>query len=1109
MFVGATSAGTPQFADTDVTVADVEQDWNGGSLVVSGLLANDTVGVDTSGAFTIVAGDLLWNGSTIGTISGGVGGDLVIIFTTGIADDNTIIEALLEALQFSSSGTPVVTRTLTYTLTDAASNATSDTVTVDIQGDVNANVIKGTADGDDILGNDGADTLKGEGGNDDLSGDDGADTLVGGLGDDNLVGGADNDTLNGGAGVDGMHGGAGDDLYYVDHINDVVDEAAGEGTDTVRSSINYGLGADVENLTLIGAATSGAGNTGNNVITGGAAQNQLFGLGGDDTLNGLAGDDMLQGDTGEDVLNGGNDNDVLAGGDDNDTLNGGAGNDILNGGLGADAMAGGAGDDTYYVDDAGDTVTESGSGHDDVISYVTFTLGAGVEDLTLYGDVDGTGNTLANHIAGSSDGNTLDGGDGNDRLEGGGDDDILIGGAGIDILDGGAGFDAMSGGTGDDTYYIDSANDDVIESSGEGFDRAYTTSDFVIDAGSELEELQAVAGAGDLLLIGNELANRIIGADGSDTLYGGDGNDRLDGGTGADEMYGGSGNDLYLVDDIDDLVSENPGEGEDTVRVTLGNYHIGSSIENLYGLVNTGQRLGGNELNNLIVGADGADVLAGEDGDDDLRGGLGADILNGNAGDDIMRGGAGDDTYYVDADDIVIEADGEGTDTVRAFVDWTLEANVENLLLMGAFDLNGAGNSGDNVITGNSGWNELFGDAGDDTLNGGAGDDVLLGGDDEDTLNGGGGDDMLDGGSGDDVMNGGLGNDIYYVDSTGDLVSEAVGGSGIDAVYASTTFTLGANIEVLLLDPMGAAMDGTGNAIGNIIYGNDATNVLWGMGGADFLEGGAGTDTLHGGDGDDFLDDGYDGDVDFLYGGAGRDMLVGSEGDFLYGGIGDDLYNVSEENMTVVENDGEGYDTVEASISYTLGAFIERLDLSCAGGDIDGTGNAQANSLLGNCHVNILSGLAGNDVIEGWDGDDVLIGGLGNDRLIGGADADTFVVLNSDMVSSLLGQVRQGDVILDLDFSEGDRIDLSDIDADVTQGGDQDFYFVSAFTKQAGQARLTYNAGSDYTLLQLDVDGDGKSDYQISITGNHLGGDLLDGSEPVGVGGWLGVLAVV
>jgi Ca2+-binding RTX toxin-like protein len=144
-----------------------------------------------------------------------------------------------------------------------------------------------------------------------------------------ITGNASDNVLDGGLGADTMIGGGGNDLYFVESIGDVVTEIAGEGVDTVSSSINYTLGANVEDLILTGSATIGTGNGLENVITGNALNNVLSGLNGNDTLNGGGGNDLLDGGRGNDQLNGG---------EGDDTLIGGQGDDRLTGGIGADTF---------------------------------------------------------------------------------------------------------------------------------------------------------------------------------------------------------------------------------------------------------------------------------------------------------------------------------------------------------------------------------------------------------------------------------------------------------------------------------------------------------------------------------------------------------------------------------------------------------------------------------------------------------------------------------------------------------------------------------------------------------------------------------------------------
>ena len=135
---------------------------------------------------------------------------------------------------------------------------------------------------DSMIGNNADNVMKGNAGNDLIASGLGNDTLDGGIGADTLVGGSGNDTLNGGIGNDIMLGGTGNDLYIVGEAGDTVTELAGEGSDTVLSSIDYVLGDNVDNLNLTGAAVSGTGNGLDNRISGNGLTNLLTGGAGND-----------------------------------------------------------------------------------------------------------------------------------------------------------------------------------------------------------------------------------------------------------------------------------------------------------------------------------------------------------------------------------------------------------------------------------------------------------------------------------------------------------------------------------------------------------------------------------------------------------------------------------------------------------------------------------------------------------------------------------------------------------------------------------------------------------------------------------------------------------
>ncbi|MDB5802437.1 MAG: Hemolysin-type calcium-binding region, partial [Rhodocyclales bacterium] len=247
------------------------------------------------------------------------------------------------------------------------------------------------------------------------------------------------------------------------------------------------------------------------------------------TLNGTSAAEKLTGTAADDKING------LAG---NDTLIGAAGNDTLDGGTGNDSLSGGTGNDTYLVDSTSDIVTENAAEGTDLIqASVTWTLGTNVENLTLTGTsaINGTGNTLANVLTGNSAANTLDGG---------------------------TGADTLIGGAGNDTYLVDNTGDVVTENAAEGTDLVKASITYTL--GTNLENL-TLTGTTALNGTGNTLDNVLTGNSAINTLTGGAGNDTLDGAGGADSLIGGTGNDTYLIDNTGDKITENPGEGTDTV----------------------------------------------------------------------------------------------------------------------------------------------------------------------------------------------------------------------------------------------------------------------------------------------------------------------------------------------------------------------------------------------------------------------------------------------------------------------------------------------------------------------------------------------------------------
>ncbi|HAV4464771.1 putative Ig domain-containing protein [Acinetobacter baumannii] len=333
------------------------------TFVVQNLTVNGTSSIDTlygaSGNDTItgLAGnDVLYGQSGNDTLNGGTGNDTMY---GGKGDDIFVIDSSTDIVnENANEGIDTVQSSITYSLGNNVENLTL-TGTTAINGTGNA------------LNN----------------------TLLGNSAINTLTGGAGDDYLDGGAGNDKLLGGLGNDVYVVDSTTDTITENTNEGIDTVRSSVTYTLGNNLENLTLTGTtAINATGNALNNTLIGNSAVN---------------------------------------------TLTGGAGDDYLDGGAGNDKLLGGLGNDVYVVDSTTDTITENtNEGIDTVRSSVTYTLGNNLENLTLTGTtaINATGNALNNTLIGNNEVNILNGGAGNDILDGQGGNDQFTGGTGSDTL---------------------------------------------------------------------------------------------------------------------------------------------------------------------------------------------------------------------------------------------------------------------------------------------------------------------------------------------------------------------------------------------------------------------------------------------------------------------------------------------------------------------------------------------------------------------------------------------------------------------------------------------------------------------------------------------------
>jgi subtilisin family serine protease len=345
------------------------------------------------------------------------------------------------------------------------------------------------------------------------------------------------------------------------------------------------------------------------------------------------------------------------------------------------------------------------------------------------------------------------------------------------------------------------------------------------------------------------------------------------------------------------LLAGNPQIGYD-ITITAGNVLNGYNFLLAGGATPLADTINGKDIaenidglagNDTIFGGGGDDTLTGNDGHDSLNGGDGLDLLNGGVGNDTLDGGAGADTFD----------GGTGTDTVTY-------AGATTGVTLG-LEFGGVGGAADGEtytsienVTGSDFKDVIFGNDVANLIAGGGQNDYLLGLDGKDTLRGGSGDDRLDGGLDNDRMEGGTGNDYYYVDSTSDLVVEA-SDAGNDRVYSTATYSIGDNVEQLILQGS-ANINGTGNSGNNKITGNSGNNLLAGGNGNDSIDGGAGNDTIVGGAGNDTMSGGGQADI-FRFGtsGQGADRIVGFN-------TGADKFDLT--NLTFTGRSVAGSDTI-------------------------------------------------------------------------------------------------------------------------------------------------------------------------------------------------------
>jgi Ca2+-binding RTX toxin-like protein len=574
---------------------------------------------------------------------------------------------------------------------------------------------------------------------------------------------------------------------------------------------------------------------GNDVIYGTGGDDLIFSTSGNDSVHAGGGNDRVDGGDGDDILDGGNDTDTLIyetaasgvtvnlgvtvaqdtigagvdtisgfenvmGSSKDDHLTGDGGDNVLQGENGDDVIDGGAGNDTasYWRSATGVTVHLDISGPQD-------TGGAGIDTLISIENIEGTGN--ADNLFDNT---------GNNRIDTGAGDDVVTVTGGIDSVIGWFGTDTLVVDWHDSIAAVGLASTFSVDGRYGGYDGNYTDSSGRRVDFTSIEKFIITTGSGDDSVITGGGDDIVSTGSGNDTIDSGGGNDTIAGGAGADHMAGGTGDDTYVVDNVGDVVTEDAGEGFDTVQTIIGSrsdysqlYYLPDNVENLTGTSTTGQGVWGSSADNVINMGSGGDLIVLADRTSYTSTAGGHDSVNSGGGNDyIFFGGGLDALDKVDG--------GAGFDTVGLLGTYNLTLAAQSFTSIEKLALYSSGNAASpngytittvdqNVAAGQqllvvaaslqAGEHLVF--------NGSAeadGSFTIMGGHDTDTIIGGHGNDRFIGGGGADSLTGGAGNDVFQYNAVSDSIATAT-----DTI---NDFSAGDKVDLWFIDADGSAANG-------------------------------------------------------------------------------------------------------------------------------------------------------------------------------------------------------------------------------------------------------------------------------------------------------------